>query len=70
MVWAYIPIAALLTVTPGAATAMVIRSAMAGGWRSGVRAIAGNEVGVIVWAVLSVAGISALVPLPKWPSWR
>jgi threonine/homoserine/homoserine lactone efflux protein len=61
MVWAFVPIAALLTVTPGAATAMVVRSAMSGGWRAGVRTVAGNEVGVVVWAVLSVAGISALI---------
>jgi RhtB (resistance to homoserine/threonine) family protein len=61
MVWAFIPIAALLTITPGAATAMVVRSSMSGGWRAGVRTVAGNEVGVVVWAVLSVAGISALI---------
>jgi threonine/homoserine/homoserine lactone efflux protein len=61
MSWAFIPIAVLLTVTPGAATAMIVRSAMTGGWRAGVRTIAGNEVGVIVWALLSVAGISALI---------
>jgi RhtB (resistance to homoserine/threonine) family protein len=61
VVWAFIPIAALLTITPGAATAMVVRSSMSGGWRAGVRTVAGNEVGVVVWAVLSVAGISALI---------
>lgn len=61
MLWAFIPIAALVTITPGAATAMVIRSALRGGWRDGVRTIAGNSIGVIVWALLSIAGISALV---------
>src|SRR4051812_15972513 len=61
MLWAFIPIAALVTVTPGAATAMVVRSAMRGGWRAGVLTIAGNSLGVIAWAVLSIAGISALV---------
>lgn len=61
MLWAFIPIAALLSITPGAATAMVVRSAMRGGWRAGVATIAGNEVGVIAWALLSIAGISALV---------
>ena len=58
---AFLPIAALVTITPGAATAMVIRSAMRGGWRAGVRTIAGNSIGVVVWALLSIAGISALV---------
>ena len=40
---------------------MVIRSALRGGWRDGVRTIAGNSIGVIAWALLSIAGISALV---------
>jgi threonine/homoserine/homoserine lactone efflux protein len=61
MVWAFLPIALLVTVTPGAATANVIRSAIRGGWRSGVLTIAGNSVGVLVWGLLSVLGISALV---------
>ena len=61
MLWAFIPIAVLVTITPGAATAMVIRSAMRGGCARGVLTIAGNSVGVVAWALLSIAGISALV---------
>jgi threonine/homoserine/homoserine lactone efflux protein len=61
MLWAFLPIAVLVTITPGAATANVIRSALRGGWRSGVLTIAGNAVGVVVWGLLSVLGISALV---------
>lgn len=61
MLWAFLPIAVLVTITPGAATAMVIRSAMRGGLKAGVLTIAGNSVGVVAWALLSIAGISALV---------
>ena len=61
MLWAFVPIAVVVTITPGAATAMIIRSAMRGGWKAGVRTIAGNSIGVVVWALLSIAGISALV---------
>src|ERR671938_293324 len=61
MLWAFAGIAAIVTVTPGAATAMVVRSAVRGGWRAGVRTVAGNETGVVVWGLLSVLGISALV---------
>src|SRR5262245_13602168 len=61
MLWTFLPIAALVTVTPGAATAMVLRSALRGGWRAGVLTIAGNSIGVVAWALLSIAGISALV---------
>ena len=61
MLWTFLPIAVLVTVTPGAATANVIRSAMRGGRRAGVLTIAGNSVGVLAWGLLSVLGISALV---------
>jgi threonine/homoserine/homoserine lactone efflux protein len=61
VLWAFLPIALVVTITPGAATAMIVRSAMRGGWRAGLRTIAGNSVGVVVWALLSIAGISALV---------
>jgi threonine/homoserine/homoserine lactone efflux protein len=61
VLWTFIPIAALVTITPGPATAMVVRSALRAGWRSGVFTVAGNSVGVVAWALLSVLGISALV---------
>jgi threonine/homoserine/homoserine lactone efflux protein len=61
MLWAFLPIAVLVTITPGAGTANVVRSALRGGWRSGVLTIAGNSVGVVVWGLLSVLGVSALI---------
>jgi len=56
-----VPIAALLTLAPGPGTAMVVRSSLRDGWRSGVLTVVGNELGVVVWALLSVLGVSALV---------
>jgi threonine/homoserine/homoserine lactone efflux protein len=61
VVWTFLPIAALLTIAPGPATAMVVRNALRAGWRPAVLTVAGNELGVVVWALLSVLGISALV---------
>jgi RhtB (resistance to homoserine/threonine) family protein len=61
MLWAFIPIAALVTITPGAATAMIVRNALLGGGRAGAMTIVGNSIGVVAWALLSVLGISALV---------
>ena len=55
------PIAALITVTPGPGTAMVLRSALRAGWRPALLTIAGNSIGVVAWALLSVLGVSALV---------
>jgi threonine/homoserine/homoserine lactone efflux protein len=61
MLWAFLPIAALMTVTPGPGTAMIVRSALRGGMRTALATIAGNSAGVLAWAVLSALGISALV---------
>jgi threonine/homoserine/homoserine lactone efflux protein len=61
MLWAFIPIAALITIVPGAGTAMVIGTAMRGGFKRAFAAIAGNEAGVVSWALMSAAGVSALI---------
>jgi threonine/homoserine/homoserine lactone efflux protein len=61
MLWTFVPIAALVTVTPGPATALVVRSALRGGVRTALATIAGNSIGVMTWGILSVLGISALV---------
>jgi threonine/homoserine/homoserine lactone efflux protein len=61
LLWTFVPIAALLTITPGAGMAMVVRSTVRGGRRAALLTVLGNEIGVVVWAGLSVLGISALV---------
>jgi RhtB (resistance to homoserine/threonine) family protein len=61
MLWTFAPIAVLVTITPGAGTAMIVRNSLRGGGRAGAMTIVGNSIGVIAWALLSVLGISALV---------
>lgn len=61
MPWAFVPIAVLMTLTPGPSTAIIVRSALRGGWRCGVLTVLANEVGVLTWALLSALGVSALV---------
>ena len=61
VLWAFIPIAVVVTITPGPATALVIRSALRGGRRAALATIAANSLCVLAWAALSVLGISALV---------
>ena len=61
MLWAFIPIAIVVTVTPGPATALVIRSALRGGRRAALATIAANSLCVLAWAGLSALGVSALV---------
>lgn len=60
MVWAFLPIAALLTITPGPATATVVRSAIRGRRLAFMSAL-GNSAGVLTWALLSALGVSALI---------
>ena len=58
---AFLPVAALLAISPGPATALVVHSAARGGRQPAVMATAGDAVGLALWAVASMFGVSALV---------
>jgi threonine/homoserine/homoserine lactone efflux protein len=57
----FLLIAIVVTITPGPATATVIRVAARDGRRAATSAIAGNAGGVLAWGVLSAVGVSSLV---------
>jgi threonine/homoserine/homoserine lactone efflux protein len=57
----FVGVAVVLTLTPGPATAMVIRSALRGGRRHALMTTLGNSLGILFWAVASAVGVSALV---------
>src|SRR5262245_18311696 len=65
MPWAFIPIALALTLTPGPATALVVRRAATGGTRAAFRTVVGNATGVAGWALLSALGVAALVAVSE-----
>ena len=54
-------VALLLTLTPGADTALVLRTAVGAGPRPAVRCTLGICTGTMTWAALSAVGVSALV---------
>jgi threonine/homoserine/homoserine lactone efflux protein len=54
-------VAAALTVTPGVATALVIRSTISGGRRAAFATTLGNSAGVLAWALMAAVGIAAVV---------
>jgi RhtB (resistance to homoserine/threonine) family protein len=58
---AFAAVAALLTITPGADTALVLRAALGGGPRAAMVAGAGVCAGVLVWGALTAVGLAALV---------
>ena len=58
---AFSAFAALLTITPGVDTALVIRMSLSGGRRRGWLAAAGVCTGVLCWGFASAAGITALL---------
>jgi threonine/homoserine/homoserine lactone efflux protein len=61
MLAAFVPVAVLVTIVPGPATAMVVRSAARGGRREALVCTAGNSIGVIAWGALAAAGLAAVV---------
>jgi threonine/homoserine/homoserine lactone efflux protein len=57
----FLPVAALLTVTPGVATVLVVRRAALHGRRAAMATTIGNEAGVIVWALAAAVGLATVV---------
>jgi threonine/homoserine/homoserine lactone efflux protein len=58
---AFLPVAAVLTLTPGVATALVVRSAVRGGRREALLVTVGNSLGILTWAVFAAVGVAAVV---------
>jgi threonine/homoserine/homoserine lactone efflux protein len=57
----FLIIAVVVTLTPGPATATILRVAARDGRRAALAATAGNSVGVLIWGSLSALGVSALI---------
>jgi threonine/homoserine/homoserine lactone efflux protein len=58
---AFLVVALVVVFTPGPATALIVRNAMRGGRSAAWATTAGNSTGILLWALASVLGISALV---------
>ncbi|MFC6885070.1 MULTISPECIES: LysE family translocator [Actinomadura] len=58
---AFTAVAALMTVTPGLDTMLVLRTTVSGGRRAGALAGLGIASGCLAWAVASAAGLTALL---------
>jgi threonine/homoserine/homoserine lactone efflux protein len=58
---AFVPVALLLTLAPGPATALVVRNAVRGGRRRALLTTVGNSIGVFAWGAFAALGIAAVV---------
>jgi threonine/homoserine/homoserine lactone efflux protein len=63
---AFTPLAALLTITPGADFTLVLRAATRFGARNALLTGAGVALGVLVWGVAASSGAVALLQLFPW----
>jgi threonine/homoserine/homoserine lactone efflux protein len=61
VILAWCVVAVLLTLTPGADTALVLRTAVRSGPAAAVRCTLGICTGTMTWATMSAVGVSALV---------
>ncbi|MGP4023424.1 LysE family translocator [Actinomadura sp. 3N407] len=58
---AFAAMAALLTITPGVDTMLVLRTTVTGGRRTGLLSSAGVVTGLMCWAMTSALGLTALL---------
>lgn len=57
----FLLIALVVTLTPGPATANIVRVAIRDGRKSALAATAGNSIAVLAWGALSAIGVSSLI---------
>jgi threonine/homoserine/homoserine lactone efflux protein len=57
----FLLVALVVTLTPGPATAFVLRVAARDGRRAALGAVTGHSIGVLMWAGLSAVGVSSLI---------
>jgi threonine/homoserine/homoserine lactone efflux protein len=58
---AFLAVALAVTLTPGPAFALLVRTAAVSGRRAALATLAGNSLAVLTWGGLSAVGVSALV---------
>jgi threonine/homoserine/homoserine lactone efflux protein len=63
---AFAAVAAIVTITPGLDTMLVLRAAVGGGWRGGLPAALGVNLGCLAWAAASAAGLTALLAASRY----
>jgi threonine/homoserine/homoserine lactone efflux protein len=61
IIFTFAPVAALLSLAPGPATALVVRNAAIGGRRHAFLTTAGNSIGILAWGCFAAIGIAAVV---------
>ena len=60
-IWEFLVVALVVCLTPGPATALVVRVAARDGRQAALATVGGHSVGVLMWASLSAVGVSSLI---------
>ncbi|MCP2365592.1 threonine/homoserine/homoserine lactone efflux protein [Nonomuraea thailandensis] len=60
-IWSFAAVVALLTLTPGLDTALILRTSVLAGRRPAWGVTLGIQLGTLCWGVLTAAGLSALL---------
>ncbi|MGP3915790.1 LysE family translocator [Nonomuraea sp. 10N515B] len=60
-VWSFAAVVALLTITPGLDTALILQTSLVAGRRPAWGVTLGIQLGTLLWGVLTAAGLSALL---------
>jgi threonine/homoserine/homoserine lactone efflux protein len=61
MIWSFVLVVGLLTITPGLDTALILRTAAVGRVHRAWGTAAGIQLGTLTWGVLTSAGVTALL---------